>query len=157
MENQTLRYSGATWYKELQRRACLIIYEGKWGLTELSWQTQIFLPWKCIDKQLHTTLGNPPFLVCRPSVGRRELGNNGNFICVFERTIVNLATYRQFTNAAWDWIIKKKQTNKQKPKKKKKEIKIALSLGYPSYNNNNNNNSTLLITYYLLKSYLQSI
>ena len=27
-------------------------------------------------------------------------GNNGNFICVFECTIVNLATYRQFTNAA---------------------------------------------------------
>ena len=26
--------------------------------------------------------------------------NNGNFICVFEYTIVNLATYRQFTNAA---------------------------------------------------------
>ena len=26
--------------------------------------------------------------------------NNGNFTCVFECTIVNLATYRQFTNAA---------------------------------------------------------
>ena len=26
--------------------------------------------------------------------------NNGNFVCVFECTIVNLATYRQFTNAA---------------------------------------------------------
>ena len=26
--------------------------------------------------------------------------NNDNFICVFECTIVNLATYRQFTNAA---------------------------------------------------------
>ena len=26
--------------------------------------------------------------------------NNGNFICVFECTIVNLATYRQFTNTA---------------------------------------------------------
>ena len=26
--------------------------------------------------------------------------NHGNFICVFECTIVNLATYRQFTNAA---------------------------------------------------------
>ena len=26
--------------------------------------------------------------------------NNGNFICVFGCTIVNLATYRQFTNAA---------------------------------------------------------
>ena len=25
---------------------------------------------------------------------------DGNFICVFECTIVNLATYRQFTNAA---------------------------------------------------------
>ena len=26
--------------------------------------------------------------------------NNGNFTCVFECTIVNLAMYRQFTNAA---------------------------------------------------------
>ena len=26
--------------------------------------------------------------------------NNGNFLCVFECTIVNLATYSQFTNAA---------------------------------------------------------
>ena len=26
--------------------------------------------------------------------------NNGNFICVVECTIVNLATYRQFKNAA---------------------------------------------------------
>ena len=26
--------------------------------------------------------------------------NNGNFTCVFECTIVNLATYRQFANAA---------------------------------------------------------
>ena len=26
--------------------------------------------------------------------------DNGKFICVFECTIVNLATYRQFTNAA---------------------------------------------------------
>ena len=26
--------------------------------------------------------------------------NNGNFICVFECTTVNLAMYRQFTNAA---------------------------------------------------------
>ena len=37
--------------------------------------------------------------------------NNGNFICVFDCTIVNLATYRQFTNAAWDWIIKKTNNN----------------------------------------------
>ena len=28
--------------------------------------------------------------------------NNGNFICVFECSFVNLAAYRQFTNAAWD-------------------------------------------------------
>ena len=26
-------------------------------------------------------------------------------LIAFECTIVNLATYRQFTNAAWDWII----------------------------------------------------
>ena len=53
--------------------------------------------------------------------------NNGNFICVFDCTIVNLATYRQFTNAAWDWIIKENQTNKQqkqnKTKSKKKNFK----------------------------------
>ena len=54
--------------------------------------------------------------------------NNGNFICVFECTIVNLATYRQFTNAAWDWIIKKKkQKTKTKAKKKKKKFNIAKS------------------------------
>ena len=49
---------------------------------------------------------------------RNNNDNNGNFICVFECTIVNLATYRQFTNAAWDWIIKKKkkQTNKKQNK-----------------------------------------
>ena len=47
--------------------------------------------------------------------------NNGNFICVFECTIVNLATYRQFTNAAWDWITyKKKKDKKQKTKKQNK-------------------------------------
>ena len=48
----------------------------------------------------------------------------------------------QFTNAAWDWIIykkEKKKNRKQKDKTKKKtkqkpekNIKIALSLGYPS-------------------------
>ena len=38
--------------------------------------------------------------------------------------IVYLATYRQFTNTAWDWIIPKK--------KEEKKIKIALSLGYPN-------------------------
>ena len=37
------------------------------------------------------------------SEGSRQVNssnNNGNFICVFECTIVNLTTYRQFTNAA---------------------------------------------------------
>ena len=55
---------------------------------------------------------------------------------VFECSIVNLATYRQFTNAAWDLIIKKKkQKQKQKQNKtkaQKKNFKIAVSLGYPS-------------------------
>ena len=41
----------------------------------------------------------------------------------FKGTIVNLATYRQFTNATWDWIIKKKTNTKTKT------------------NNNNNNNN----------------
>ena len=49
--------------------------------------------------------------------------NNGNFICVFECTMVNLATYRQFTNAAWDWIIYKKRKQKQKTKSKKNKNK----------------------------------
>ena len=44
--------------------------------------------------------------------------NNGNFICVFECTIVNLATYRQFTNAAWDWIIQKKKEGEEEEKKR---------------------------------------
>ena len=46
----------------------------------------------------------------------------------FECTIVNLTTCRQFTNAAWDWMIKKKK----KEEEERKEIKIALSLGYPN-------------------------
>ena len=49
--------------------------------------------------------------------------NNGNFICVFEFTVVNLATYRQFTNAAWDWIIKKKKETKKKQKRKQNKTK----------------------------------
>ena len=52
--------------------------------------------------------------------------NNGNFICVFECTIVNLATYRQFTNAACDWIIKETKQNKTKQKQKQKEKKSKL-------------------------------
>ena len=65
------------------------------------------------------------------TITNNNSNNDGNFICVFECTIVNLSTYTQFTNAAWDWIIKnKKQTKnkqkqtktktKQKPKRKKK-------------------------------------
>ena len=54
----------------------------------------------------------------------------------FECTIENLATYKQFTNVAWDWIFQKNKTKKTKEKKKKqrktKEIKIALRLGYPN-------------------------
>ena len=40
--------------------------------------------------------------------------NNWNFVYVFECRIVNLATYRQFTNVAWDWIIQKKKKRKEK-------------------------------------------
>ena len=55
--------------------------------------------------------------------------NNGNFICVFECTIVNLSTYTQFTNAAWDWIIKNKKqtktkTQQNKSQKEKKNSKL---------------------------------
>ena len=55
--------------------------------------------------------------------------NNGNFICVFECRIVNLDTYRQFTNVAWDWIIQKKKQRKEKTKKKRNQnyIKSGLS------------------------------
>ena len=69
---------------------------------------------------------------------KSELIITGNFICVFKCTIVNLATYRQFTNAAWDWIIykKKKQTKKQKQKPEKKS---GLS-----HNNNNNTDAFTL-------------
>ena len=38
----------------------------------------------------------------------------------FECTIVNLATYRQFTSAAWDWIIIKKKNKKTKKQNKTK-------------------------------------
>ena len=32
-------------------------------------------------------------------INKDNNNNDGNFICVFECIIVNLATYRQFTNA----------------------------------------------------------
>ena len=55
--------------------------------------------------------------------------NNENFICVFECKIVNLSTYTQFTNAAWDWIIKNKKqtktkTQQNKSQKEKKNSKL---------------------------------
>ena len=56
--------------------------------------------------------------------------NNGNFICVFECTIVNLATYRQFTNAAWDWIIQKKKKKRKKEKRKEKNSKLQFPNSY---------------------------
>ena len=56
-----------------------------------------------------------------------DLDDNGNFLFVFECTVVNFATYRQFTNAAWDCIIEKKKKKGEEEEK----IKIALSLGYP--------------------------
>ena len=40
----------------------------------------------------------------------------GNFICVFECTIVKLATNRQLTNSAGDWIIQKKKKKKERKK-----------------------------------------
>ena len=42
---------------------------------------------------------------------------------VFECTIVKLATYRQFTNAAWDWIIQKKRKEGKKERKKERKKK----------------------------------
>ena len=33
-----------------------------------------------------------------------NIGNNGNFICVFECTIVNLAKYRQFTKSKLHYV-----------------------------------------------------
>ena len=80
----------------------------------------------------------------------------------FECTIVNLPTYWQFTNAAWDWIIKKKK-KKQKQKqnktkaKNKKNIKIALSLGYPSSYFYNKRCNMLLKWLYLSFSWLYNV
>ena len=34
------------------------------------------------------------------TITNNNSNNDGNFICVFECTIVNLSTYTQFTNAA---------------------------------------------------------
>ena len=51
---------------------------------------------------------------------------NGNFICVFECTIVNLATYRQFANAALHWIIQKTKRKRKGKKEKRKEKKSKL-------------------------------
>ena len=68
----------------------------------------------------------PPWLIRKAIFCWIYNNNNGNFICVFEFTIVNLATYRQFTNATWDWIIKKKPTNKQQKQNKTKSKIIII-------------------------------
>ena len=39
----------------------------------------------------------------------------------FEGTIVNLVTYRQFTNATWHWIIKKKTNTKKKKQQQQQQ------------------------------------
>ena len=65
-------------------------------------------------------------------------------MCVFECTIVNLATYREFKNATWDWIIKKekkqkqnknknKNKNKTKQKPKKKKIQNCIKSGLSQF------------------------
>ena len=43
--------------------------------------------------------------------------NNGNFICVFGCTILNLSTYRQFTNAFEIGLFKKKERKKKEKKR----------------------------------------
>ena len=79
----------------------------------------------------------------------------------FECTIVNLPTYRQFTNAAWDWIIKKKKKTKTKQNKSQKYvhtyIKTTLSLGYPSSYFNNKRCNMLLQWLYLSFSWLYNV
>ena len=57
------------------------------------------------------------------TITNNNSNNDGNFICVFECTIVNFSTYTQFTNAAWDWIIKKKKQTKNKQKQKQNKAK----------------------------------
>ena len=67
---------------------------------------------------------------------------NGNFVCVFECTIVNLAKLRiRNLQILLEIGLLKKKTEQNKTKKKekkkrkerkRKEIKIALSLGYPN-------------------------
>ena len=47
---------------------------------------------------------------------------------------VNLGTYWQFTNAAWDWIIqnKKKGRRRRRRKRKKNQNWIKSPVGYPN-------------------------
>ena len=56
------------------------------------------------DKVLvHTAAGGTGSLVCQMAKNagnNNNNNNNGNFMSVFECTIVNLDMYRQFTNAA---------------------------------------------------------
>ena len=59
-------------------------------------------------------------------------------IMAFEWTIVNLATYRQYTNAAWDWMIKKTKKKQINDNNNNKQIIIIK-------NNINNNNNTSLV------------
>ena len=84
----------------------------------------------------------------------------------FECTILNLATYRQFTSAAWDWIIIKKKnkttkkqnkTNNNNNNNNKKKIRIALSLGYPSSYFYNKRCNMLLWWLYLSFSWLHKV
>ena len=49
--------------------------------------------------------------------------NSGNFICVFECTIVNPATYRQFTKLMLPEIGWLKKTKQNKSRKKRREKK----------------------------------
>ena len=52
---------------------------------------------------------------------------NGNFACVFECTIVNLATYRQFANAAWDWIIQSKDKTQITTNRNNDHVQVKFS------------------------------
>ena len=110
---------------------------GYWKALQGTWKDIFFICNDCLVNNNNSNNDNDNNNINNDNNNDDDDDNNGNFICVFECTIVNLATYRQFTNAAWDWIIKKTKQNKTKAKKKERKktkvIKIALRLSYPNF------------------------
>ena len=75
----------------------------------------------------------------------------GTLFVFLNEQLKNLAKYRQFTNAAWDWIIQKKKEEEEK------KIKVALSLGYPNSYFYDKKCNILLYWLYLSFSWLYKV